>query len=380
MSRNAIGNRAPGGLPQLLPKLDAVAAREGSSKAVLAPLLAGLRAYAVEIDAFTRRSWDSYLGLPALHRKTHMGGLDTVEATVLPTPITLGSAGAVGTPSIGYSPGDHEHPTTDLDWLLALASLEVDPEDGIPVSDVRMRRLLEGIYLELAAIEEMPPPVQKPMVLDTGTIVLPGPSSGVGIQVDVVNPTWPWRDIIGTIIPDPVAGPTRAAFRTGVNAYAFSNGDEVDYTFHMPHDYAPGTDLFIHVHWAHNAGVAVSGTVRFALTTSYAKGHNQQAFITPVTTTISYNLVNLATTPQYQHRIDEISLTSPVATATTFATSKLEVDGIIQGTLVATVPGAGALNGASPTNSIYIFTIDLHYQSTSTGTKNKAPNFYGNGT
>lgn len=153
MSRNAIGNRAPGGLPQLLPKLDAVAAREGSSKALLAPLLAGLRAYAVEIDAFTRRSWDSYLGLPALHRKTHMGGLDTVEATVLPTPITLGSAGAVGTPSLGFSPGDHEHATDGLDFLLPLEELAL--EDALPVSDVRARRLLEHILLELSRIQEL---------------------------------------------------------------------------------------------------------------------------------------------------------------------------------------------------------------------------------
>lgn len=155
MSRNAIGNRAPGGLPQLLPKLDAVAAREGSSKAVLAPLLAALRGYAVEIDAFTRRSWDSYLGLPALHRKTHMGGLDTVEATVLPTPITLGSAGAVGTPSLGFSPGDHEHPATDLDWLSGLADLEVDSQDGVPVYDRQMRWLLEMILLETMRIREL---------------------------------------------------------------------------------------------------------------------------------------------------------------------------------------------------------------------------------
>lgn len=155
MARNAIGNRAPGGLPQLLPKLDAVAAREGSSKAVLAPLLAGLRAYAVEIDAFTRRSWDAYLGLPALHRQTHMGGLDTVEATVLPTPITLGAEGSVGTPSLGYSPGDHEHPTTALDWLSGLADLEVDAEDGVPVYDQQMRWLLEMILLETMRIREL---------------------------------------------------------------------------------------------------------------------------------------------------------------------------------------------------------------------------------
>lgn len=155
MPRNAIGNRAPGGLPQLLPKLDAVAAREGSSKAVLGPLLAALRGYAVEIDAFTRRGWDSYLGLPALHRQTHMGGLDTVETTLLPTPITLGAVGAIGSPQEGYASSQHEHPTTSLDWLSGLADLEVDAQDGIPVYDQQMRWLLEMILLETMRIREL---------------------------------------------------------------------------------------------------------------------------------------------------------------------------------------------------------------------------------
>lgn len=200
-------------------------------------------------------------------------------------------------------------------------------------------------------------------------------TSGDGIKIDTANPTYPWMDKEGLLYPDATAGPVRGTFITGVSAYAYTGGKEMDFSFHMPHDWAVGTDLYIHVHWGHNANTSVSGNVVFNFNIIYAKGHNQANFASAVSPSITYALTNISTTPRYRHRIDEIQLSAASPSATQLDTDNLEVDGLIQGTVAVNLSGA-TLTTTSPVNSIYIFTIDLHYQSTGIGTKNKAPNFY----
>jgi hypothetical protein len=153
--RPAVGNRQPGGIPKLLQYADRLAAREGKSAELLAPIVAALREITLVQDRINQRLAAAYLGYPAQHAETHKGGVDTVETTLLPTPITLGAVGAIGSPTEGFASSQHEHPTTGLDWLLALADLEVDVEDGIPVYDQQMRWLLEMILVETTRIREL---------------------------------------------------------------------------------------------------------------------------------------------------------------------------------------------------------------------------------
>ena len=84
-----------------------------------------------------------------------------------------------------------------------------------------------------------------------GDLVLPK-DSGVGIQVDITNPTFGWRDIIGDIRPRATGGPAPVftAFIGGsILEYAYAVNDVVDkMTFHLPHDYVMGSDLYFHVH------------------------------------------------------------------------------------------------------------------------------------
>ena len=155
MPRRATGNRAPGSLPLLLPRIDALAARTGSSKAVLAPVVLELRAYATQIDILMQRLWDGYLGYPALHGDTHKGGADTLETTLTPTPIALGQTGAIGAPQEGFASSQHVHPTTGLDFLSGFADLSIDAQDGVPVYDQEMRWLLEHILIETMRIREL---------------------------------------------------------------------------------------------------------------------------------------------------------------------------------------------------------------------------------
>lgn len=57
---------------------------------------------------------------------------------------------------------------------------------------------------------------------------------------------------------------------------------EASAAWHIDHDYAMGTSLYFHVHWA-TASTDI-GTVRWGFEYTIAKGHQQQAF--PATSTV----------------------------------------------------------------------------------------------
>lgn len=208
-------------------------------------------------------------------------------------------------------------------------------------------------------------------------IVLPK-TSGKGIQVDTVAQTFGWRDITGDITPRASGGPAPAftAFRGGNTlAYAYAANDVVDVmVFHMPHDYVPGSDIFIHIHWGHN-GTAISGTFTATLKATWCKGFNQAGSIfgAEVTPVITEAVTSITTHPRWGHFVTETPLTSAGGSSTTIDRALLEVDGIFLISFVmTTIP---TITGGV-TNAPYIFTCDLHYQSTNMATKGKAPNFY----
>jgi hypothetical protein len=214
-------------------------------------------------------------------------------------------------------------------------------------------------------------------IYSNGSLVLPKAQNS-GLKIDESNPAFGWDDITGILFPD-LAGadaPTLSAFRGGATRrYAYASGDKMDCEFHIPHDYAMGTDVFIHVHWSHN-GTAISGNAVFTLTHTYAKGHNQGAasvYPAEKAVTITYVTTNIATTPRYIHRVDEVQLSSAGGSATLMDSAVLEPDGVVAVNFVMTT--LPTITGGSP-NEIFVFHIDLHYQSTQTATKNKAPNFW----
>ena len=214
--------------------------------------------------------------------------------------------------------------------------------------------------------------------------LVPASSSGVvvidkastsGIFVDTSDPTYPWGDIIGIVIPR-ASAPNQATlevYRAGqIREWAFAAGDRCDLRFHIPHDYAVGTDIYVHTHWSHN-GTAISGNAVMNFYYSYAKGHNQAVFSAEKTTGITYATTNIATTPRWQHRVDEVKISTPGGSASLLDTDSLEVDGVILMNFdFTTIP---TITGGSP-NSPFVHTIDIHYQSTGIGTKQKSPNFY----
>ena len=198
---------------------------------------------------------------------------------------------------------------------------------------------------------------------------------GFGLKVDTAIPTFGWRDIIGFMLPDTggANAPTLSTFRGGlIRRFAYSATDKMDCEFHIPHDYVPGTDVFIHIHWGHN-GTAISGNLVVTFAHTYAKGHNQQIFPVEKSVVLTYATTNIATTPRWIHRIDEVQLSSNGGSATLMDSAQLEPDGIIGVDMtVTTIP---TITGGAP-NEPFIFFCDLHYQSTGIPTKQKAPNFY----
>ncbi len=211
-------------------------------------------------------------------------------------------------------------------------------------------------------------------VLGNGDMVSPK-AAGRGIRVDNAAPTFGWRDLEGYEIPDPTGGdrPTLSVYSGGsIKENAFSNGDVLRIRYHVPHDYVKDTDMFAHIHWSHN-GTAISGNVVFGLTSDYAKGHNQGEFGNEKTINITYSTIDISTTPQYRHRIEESAITSDGGSATLIDRELLEPDGIILVTFeLITNP---TITGGSP-NNVFVHRADLHYQSTNIATKDKAPDFY----
>jgi hypothetical protein len=198
-------------------------------------------------------------------------------------------------------------------------------------------------------------------------------ASGEGIKVDLASPTYPWHDIIGNIAPKATGAgsPTRRQYAGGnVYDWSFALNDVCDFVFHIPHDYVPGSNLYIHAHWSHNGGTSISGNAQFTFYHQYAKGHNQANFSAEKNVVATYATTNITTTPQYRHRIEEIQLSTPGGSASMLDSSAIEVDGIIIGQIKLTsLP-------TITTGYLFIHTLDIHYQSTNIGTKQKAPPFW----
>ena len=203
-------------------------------------------------------------------------------------------------------------------------------------------------------------------------------SSGTGIKVDTGVPTYPWCDLIGQISPHVGGGtaPVSLPFIGGnINNYCFDNNTVIDsIVYHIPHDYVPGSDLFLHLHWGHN-GTAISGNFVITWHCMYAKGH-QQASFQPEIDIVQTIPCTIGSFPRYQHNITEFQITNGTGDATHLLNTLIEPDGIlIIGAVITSPTITGSSNGAAG-NHPFIFTVDLHYQSTGIGTKQKAPNFY----
>ena len=173
-----------------------------------------------------------------------------------------------------------------------------------------------------------------------------------------------WRDLTADII---LRGRTTDPDWTQVGtspfwAYKADVGDKVWVFFHVNHDYVPGSEIYLHVHWM-SGGTDTTNQVKWTLSYGIAKGHNQASggdFPIASPTTVS---VDDAPGGQYRHMISE--------TATSITVTNAEVDSLIW------VQVERVTNGATEnTDDIFLLTVDCHYQASRFATPNKAPDFY----
>ena len=182
-----------------------------------------------------------------------------------------------------------------------------------------------------------------------------------------------WKDLLGAVRPKitGAGSPTLAVLTGNVKAFNYAVGEEGDNDYHLPHDYLPGSDLFLHPHWTHN-GTNISGSFAMDIFMTYAKGHQQASFHAEKILTITDSALTIANTPSLFHRIPEMQMSTPGGSASQLDTDILEVDGMIilhyDVTAIPTITGG--------TGKPFILTLDIHYQSTNLTTPQKAPNFY----
>ncbi|KKK92808.1 hypothetical protein LCGC14_2699240 [marine sediment metagenome] len=202
-------------------------------------------------------------------------------------------------------------------------------------------------------------------------LVLPK-ASGKGIKVELAAPTFPWRDLLGELfVRSTGAGkPSRATYQGSLSGLQFAAGDDEDFEYHIPHDYATGTHLHLHVHWSHINAFVNGGTITFTYAMSYAKSHNQAPFPAEVGTTF----VGTASTTRYQHMLTEVQVSATSPSANQIDSDDVEPDGVIMLRLEMTTNNITVSEGAVP--DPFIHYVDIHYQSTNIGTKDKAPDFY----
>lgn len=269
---------------------------------------------------------------------------------------TGGTLGAVGTDTYGDIVGD----TSNSELNVAYTDV---------VQPVEKSALLEMVT-QPTAQEQLLPDVVQPVAaheLDFAKarngLTMPK-ESGYGIKVDLANPSFGWRDLIGDINVkgSGASDPSFSTYTgTALRAYQFSatSEKEVFIVYHVPHDYAPGTDIHFHAHWSNAEAAPNTGDVVWGFDYAFAKGFNQEAF--PALTSITVTQACPAT--RYQHNIAE-------TVAVTIA--GMEVDGLI------IVRGYRKAADAADTctDAVFLHTMDIHYQSTNMTTKNKAPNFY----
>jgi len=191
---------------------------------------------------------------------------------------------------------------------------------------------------------------------------------------------WPteWRDQLGNVTlrssgsNDPTFEVYQGSLR-GFQCRANPTRTDFYFEFHIQHDYKPASDLYLHVHWSQivvdSGGTAgAPGTAEWFFEVSYAKGHQQAGFSTPITLSVT----QAASSTQYMHNIAEVQLSATSPTATQLDSDDIEPDGVILVRLYTTVgAGSNTLNQRP-----FVHYVDLHYQVDRFGTKNKVPDFY----
>ena len=165
-----------------------------------------------------------------------------------------------------------------------------------------------------------------------------------------------WKDLIGDPIARKAVGPTVPAYsQMGAGpfyAYQFAIGDILNFVYHIPHDWAVGSPLYLHAHWT--ADLTSANTVKWEFTWDTAKGYSRGTFSQTGSVVTAQQAMTGAI---WTHTISEVQ---------TIQDNSIETDGILLLSLKRITNG-----GTECTSSIFLMTADCHYQATQLATKNR---------
>lgn len=166
-----------------------------------------------------------------------------------------------------------------------------------------------------------------------------------------------WRDLI-TQLRVPASGPSipvLTAVGSGVIRHpAWAINDQLWTDWYIQHDYAPNTDVFLHMHW-HSGGTSTAVVV-WEFTFYHAKGNNQGNFAFAGAGTV-ITASQAAHGTAFRHMITETAAVT---------ISGLEPDSMLCSRIRRITNGS-----ADNADLIFGFQTDLHYQALSIGTKNR---------
>lgn len=243
---------------------------------------------------------------------------------------------------------------------ISVPGYSIGPYDGLTSpTPIAILDALDGVLVD--AYKDGVP--LEPSQFNPSTIVV-GSEKGAAMYMNVVDPKLGWHDLLSPTIPSPSNPLGFADFIGSIKEYQFNIGDESYHQYHITHDYAPNTDMYLHVHWSHTVDAPTAGNLLWEVEMTYAKGYGQAAFSNPVT-------INIAAPvgPKLLHNIHEVKISSPGGVGGLLNTNDLETDGMIKLRLKL-------LSSTSNVNMPFLFFCDAHYQSTNLPTANRNFNFW----
>ena len=182
--------------------------------------------------------------------------------------------------------------------------------------------------------------------------------------------TRPWTDITGPIVPSTggSTAPSLLAFDDGeIKDYAFATGRKIDnLTLHVDHGYIPDSDVYIHPHWGHN-GSNITSDFIIDWYLRYMPRDGAASSEINITQTIA---CDIASHPKHNCNVNDLQIANSDGSGGLFNSSIFEVDGLLQAAIHVTQ--APSITLAPPgTTEVFIFTADLHIQSTGIGSELK---------
>ena len=200
-------------------------------------------------------------------------------------------------------------------------------------------------------------------------------AKGVGVTFDYDNPEFGWHDLRCEMLLEYEDGdsPTLEQYHGRIMQLAFEEDNSITFNAHIPHDYLPGSDIFIHVHWSHNNQAVTGGSVVWGFEISYAEGYGVAQFCPTKTVSI---LQEVSPVEPYTHFIAETSASISSGSDTQLDSDLLTVDGLVLGRLHLLDNAIETSDGS--TVKPFAHFVDIHYKSTGIPTPNRNPEFWNN--